>query len=208
MEASSQQQSADDRFSISNALLHRLLSRYPFGHVFSFDEIGLITTARPSGNHQGRKHPSRRLFGSAQDPEESTEEGDAAELFRASNARSLIFLPLWDFHKDRWFCATIGWTTDPTRTLDSSDLNYLAAFGNSIMAEVSRLETSALSSAKSNFISSVSHELRSPLHGILAATEILRESTNTTADLSLLGSIDSCGHILLDTMNHLLDFTK
>jgi signal transduction histidine kinase len=70
------------------------------------------------------------------------------------------------------------------------------------------LEVSALSKAKSDFISSISHELRSPLHGILAGVEILRDTMNLESEISMLDSIDACGSLLLDTINHLLDYSK
>jgi signal transduction histidine kinase len=101
-----------------------------------------------------------------------------------------------------------GWTVDPLRIFDAGELNYMSAFGNSITAEVSRLEISALSKAKSDFISSISHEMRSPLHGILASTEMLRDTMKLSSEVSMLNSIDACGSMLLDTINHLLDYSK
>jgi signal transduction histidine kinase len=56
------------------------------------------------------------------------------------------------------------------------DLRYLAAFGNSVMAEVARLDTLAADRAKTDFISSISHELRTPLHEILASVEFLQDT--------------------------------
>jgi signal transduction histidine kinase len=94
------------------------------------------------------------------------------------------------------------------RIFNAGDLDYLSAFGNSIMAEVSRIEAFALSRAKSDFISSISHELRSPLHGILAGTELLRDTMTQTSESAMLNNIDACGNMLLDTMNHLLDYAK
>jgi signal transduction histidine kinase len=43
------------------------------------------------------------------------------------------------------------------------------------MAEVSRLSALVASQMKVDFISSISHELRSPLHGILACVEFLKD---------------------------------
>ena len=43
------------------------------------------------------------------------------------------------------------------------------------MAEVSRLAALVASRIKVDFVSSISHELRSPLHGILASVEFLQE---------------------------------
>ncbi|KAK5120839.1 hypothetical protein LTR85_005906 [Meristemomyces frigidus] len=196
-------------FDMRESLLQRMLTRYPFGHIFSYDDLGVISHSHLRNNHQDRMHPSRPDFGIPSPLDTDSEEADSATLFSAvTHARSIIFLPLWDFQSDKWFAAAIGWTTDPTRILDLGDLNYLSAFGNSIMAEVSRLETSALSRAKSDFISSVSHELRSPLHGILAGTELLRKAQTSDTDESMLDTIESCGNMLLDTIDHLLDFAK
>lgn len=177
--------------------------------MFCFDELGVISFPYLRGNDQGRTHPSHSAFKVPETLAEHSEQDDHALLFAASQqARSVIFVPLWDFQKDKWFAATFGWTNDPVRVLDVSDLDYLSAFGHSIMAEISRLEMSALSNAKSDFMSSVSHELRSPLHGILAGTELLREGKGPVLESSLLDTVESCGHMLLDTIDHLLDFAK
>ena len=76
------------------------------------------------------------------------------------------------------------------------------------MAEVSRLATIAADQQKGDFIGSISHELRSPLHGILASSEFLGETECDSFQRSLVDTIDSCGRTLLDTINHVLDFSK
>ncbi|KAG6909935.1 hypothetical protein DXG01_014204 [Tephrocybe rancida] len=62
--------------------------------------------------------------------------------------------------------------------------------------------------AKSLFISNISHELRTPLHGILAAAELLGESQLNHSQLSFLQTVQACGTSLVETVNHVLDFTK
>lgn len=52
------------------------------------------------------------------------------------------------------------------------------------------------------------HELRSPLHGILASTEFLAETESDPFQNSLVDTITSCGRTLLDTVNHILDYSK
>lgn len=76
------------------------------------------------------------------------------------------------------------------------------------MAEVSRLATITADQQKGDFIGSISHELRSPLHGILASAEFLGETSCDAFQASLVATIDSCGRTLLDTINHVLDFSK
>ena len=67
------------------------------------------------------------------------------------------------------------------------------------MAEVSRLATITADKSKGDFIGSISHELRSPLHGILASAEFLAETDCDTFQMSLVDTVDSCGRTLLGT---------
>ena len=87
--------------------------------------------------------------------------------------------------------------------MTSEDLTYLAAFGNCIMAEKSRLDAELADRAKSDFISVVSHELRSPLHGVLASAEALRDTSTGDEQDDMIRSITICGEVLLDTMDHM-----
>lgn len=52
------------------------------------------------------------------------------------------------------------------------------------------------------------HELRSPLHGVLAATELLKDTKLDQYQNSLIETVDACGRTLLDTINQVLDFSK
>lgn len=124
-------------------------------------------------------------------------------------ARSIAFFPLWDAHKERWFAGGFLWTTQPTRVLVPEDeLTFFAAFSNSIMAECARLDALVAAQMKINFLSSISHELRSPLHGVLAGVELLQESNLDISQVDMVKMIGACGNTLLDTINHVLDFTK
>ena len=62
--------------------------------------------------------------------------------------------------------------------------------------------------AKGIFISNISHELRSPLHGILASAEFLSDTRLDTLQRTFIDTIDSCGRTLLEVINHVLDFGK
>jgi signal transduction histidine kinase len=76
------------------------------------------------------------------------------------------------------------------------------------MAEVSRLSALVINQMKTDFISSISHELRSPLHGVLASVEFLNETDLSELQADMVGNIYSSGKVLLDTINHVLDFSK
>lgn len=62
--------------------------------------------------------------------------------------------------------------------------------------------------AKANFISTMSHELRSPLHGILVSCSLFMETQGDEHQRDLIGTIRGCGKTLLDTVNNVLTFTK
>ena len=99
--------------------------------------------------------------------------------------------------------------TSPRATFSTDiELKFLVTFGNSVIAEVSRLASIAADRQKGDFIACISHELRSPLHGILASAEFLSEAIEDRFQLSLVETVASCGRTLLDTIDHILDYTK
>lgn len=92
------------------------------------------------------------------------------------------------------------WTDTPLRLFDTQeDLTYLSSFGNSIITEISRLETVAADRAKGTFISSISHELRSPLHGVLGGIELLQGTQLDSFQEEMTTTIKMAGTTLLDT---------
>ena len=123
--------------------------------------------------------------------------------------RSFTTLPLYDFERERWFAYCICWSSTANRDpgLDG-DLHYLRIFGNSIMNALSHIDALAADRAKTSFVASVSHELRSPLHGILGANNFLSDSQLTRFQEEMVDSIQSCGRTLLDTLDHVMDFAK
>ena len=57
------------------------------------------------------------------------------------------------------------------------------------MAEVSRLTALVASRMKVDFVASISHELRSPLHGILASVEFLQDDTLSGMQAEMVNTI-------------------
>ena len=113
--------------------------------------------------------------------------------------------------RERWRSALIVWTkaNNAPRFFDpDEDVTYLSAFAHSLRAELARLETTASDAAKGAFISGISHELRSPLHGILAGIELIQDSQLTTFQQEMALSVALAGRTLLDTVDHILDYSK
>ncbi len=78
--------------------------------------------------------------------------------------KSALHLPLWDFERNRWFASCFCWSTRAERNLSEPlELPFLKAFGHSIMQEVARCDALNTNQIKTTFLSSLSHELRSPL---------------------------------------------
>ena len=186
--------------------LRRILQKYPNGGIIQFDSEGRLTY-NEVGIHQmphGMRTDAQPLpiQRSQSDSEESCmdyiEDFEAEELLRIMpGARSVILLPLWDSSRNRFFAFSIGWATNPTRILELEGLIYLTSFANSVLAELSRLDTLAADRAKADFISSISHELRSPLHGVLASAELLREISVDSTQSHHIHTIEVCGSTLL-----------
>jgi signal transduction histidine kinase len=209
------------RASFKETFLQSLIESYPNGKVFAL----ILAEGSSSSESEDPLQALSPTISTTEQTLSDTDDGkgrrrqvrrqrqDASELAKLRRyfpeARSLIFCPLWDYQRERWFAAGFIWSTSPFRTFTiTEDLNYFACFGNSIMSEVARIDAVTADLAKTSFISSMSHELRSPLHGILASAELLREAATSRFQLDMVSSIDRCGAILLDSINHVLDFTK
>jgi hypothetical protein len=198
---------AYNRFSLPEDIHQSLLKRYPRGHVFNFDGTGPLSSSGEESlvvlqQEKSNISTSRKASQSPKRVIKRREE-EAAIRQCFPGVRSLIFVPLWNPHKEGWFAGSLGWTTEEKRVLQSREFAYFSAFGNSVMAEVTRLELLATDRAKSDFISSVSHELRSPLHGILGSAELLREMSTLPDQYEMIDMIENCGRTLLETMDHL-----
>lgn len=215
--------------------LQRLLNRYPNGRILNFESNGELL--QPSGS-LGRDQlspglpprrpasPKRGWSHETQIPElvrpEPVNEPEKAPTIRRSRsyvaesiihlfpeARSVVVIPLWDRQKKRWFAGGFAWTKVPTRifTTDGT-LSFLRVFGMIAMAEIYRLDTKAEETMKSNILGSISHELRSPLHGLVGAVELLNDSKLDAVQQNVVSIIETSGKTLVDTINHLLDYSK
>ncbi|EMT72938.1 Sensor protein gacS [Fusarium odoratissimum] len=208
--------------TIPERQLQMLLRRYPKGKIFNFDGYGVMASSDPASEdsamavfqaqkarsiqegQRGDNQKSRKV----NDPYSRKNEGMAIrDVF--PGARSVAFVPLWDSHRERWFSGCFVYTMTPTRIFTvQGELSYLAAFSAVIMADVAMMESSIVSLATTSLLSSLSHELRSPLHGIVLCAELLRDTALDVFQGDVLRSLEVCGRTLLDTINHLLDWTR
>jgi PAS domain S-box-containing protein len=111
----------------------------------------------------------------------------------------------------RW----ISWKESPVRGT-GGELIEVQRTGRDITARVateralddSREQAEAASRAKSRFLAVVSHEVRTPLNGILGMTHLLLETTMSQEQQTYARAVKSSGEALLGLIEEILDFSK
>lgn len=66
----------------------------------------------------------------------------------------------------------------------------------------------AAAQAKSNFLTTMSHEMRTPLNGVIGLTEIILADDVSPDHQEILKTISSCSTALLHLINDILDYSK
>lgn len=206
--------------------LEKLLRRYPKGHIFNFNANGeLQRSDSPEDNVRGwlarepdrqgatheRENPiqSSGVSRNQQDATRKRQKEGRILLDTFPRARSIAFVPIWDPKKERWSVGAFAYTSTPARVFTlEGDLNYLRAFGMLAATEKLRLETVMADKAKADALGSLSHELRSPLHGIILGVELLNDTNLNVVQENLAHTIETCCRTLVDTVDHLLDYSK
>lgn len=74
--------------------------------------------------------------------------------------------------------------------------------------EQARDRANAANAAKSNFLGVISHELRTPMNGVLGAAELLRLSQLNPRQTGFVDIISQSGQGLMSLLNDILDVTK
>jgi hypothetical protein len=185
--------SSSKRPSIPQGLLHQLLRAFPQGQILNLSEI-VDADDYMSNEYSGT--PDRGI-----EPNLQTCSKHLARCI--PSAKSALFLPLWDWNKSRWLSGVLVWTASTFRALGPEELHYFKVFGDSLISELSRQHWASTERSKFDFITSVSHELRSPLHGILASAELLNATSLGPAQEEMVTMIEKSGLTLLDTTNHM-----
>ncbi|TVY82198.1 Hybrid signal transduction histidine kinase B [Lachnellula suecica] len=194
---------------IEQSLLTSLVRHYPKGQLFVFDENG---PTLPPHSSAIKDSQATIIPAITEEKRARQQERKIKELQRLLDAfpgsRQIFFVPLYD-STSGCFIGSFSWSKSKFRIYTTENhLSYLVAFGHSVMAEVSRLNTLSADASKGDFISNVSHELRSPLHGILASVEFLADTTLDGFQRNLVETVDICGRTLLDTIESVLDFSQ
>ncbi|KAJ5033094.1 hypothetical protein NUH16_003224 [Penicillium rubens] len=206
---------AGDAVLVPEPLFTSLIRRYPRGKIFTYNALGLVSEdsdrqlQKLSGTENDGISPAEAPQPSSKRRRKPAFKQHADDLIKIfAGARSILVLPIWDSDRSRWFAGMLTWTNEPDRIFTSeNELVYTSAFANSIMAEIRRVDVEVAEKAKTNLISSITHELRNPLHGILGTADILGDTAMNALQHGMVHTVESCGRTLLDTINSLLDLT-
>ncbi|KAL1870900.1 hypothetical protein Daus18300_004989 [Diaporthe australafricana] len=202
---------------VPERLLKALLRQYPAGKIFNFDSGGSLLSGTSDSDDAKPDSPPRQKPMTVPDARGkrrsnrpfSSLEGQAQALTTLfPGARSVVVIPLWDQIKERWFAGGFIWTSSDRIFTTEGELSYLRAYATTIMGEVHRLNALNSDQVKGDFLSSLSHELRSPLHGVIAAVDLLHGTTLDVFQGDALHIVETSGRTLLDTLDHLLDHSK
>lgn len=82
---------------------------------------------------------------------------------------------------------------------------------NQLIAEttIAKKQAENLSNLKSQFLATVSHEVRTPLNGIIATAEVMNSNKSLNEEAKkMCNVIQSSGHTLLRIINDILDYSK
>jgi signal transduction histidine kinase/CheY-like chemotaxis protein len=196
-------------FVFSEQSMEKYIKKFPYGKFFSFSERGSGISSGDDKSELEHGEPHQKTGATAAIKPNRAKFIPTELLKVLPGVRTLIFLPLWDPAAERWVAGGFIWTTQEGQLLSPhNELPYLRAFGNSITSEYARMNALIADKAKSDFISSISHELRSPLHGILGSVEFINETELSSYQSSLVSSIETCSTTLLETLEHILDYAK
>lgn len=207
--------------TIPGKFLAKLLRRYPNGKIFHYDAAGAIQSSESSDDDELLEsslpdttasfgpNPAKRVPKQRRRNKYSRANESALIQQTFPTARSVAFIPLWDSKRERWSAGGFIYTLTPTQQFSVDiELSFLRAFVKLMSAEILSLEALQSDKAKSDMLGSLSHELRSPLHGVLSSTELLNDTSLTAFQENIIHTMQSCCRTLLDTFDHLLDYSK
>lgn len=97
-------------------------------------------------------------------------------------------------------------TSNPVILVNASDVSERRKLAR--LLEKAKKKAEAASKSKSMFLANISHDLRTPMTGILSVVDLLRSYDLPAEQRALLETLSASGEILLALVNDLLDFSK
>lgn len=192
--ASSLQPEVSAALPIGLDRVHKLLAVFPQGGIIYTDE-------------QGSKKTFSNFANAGVSPLDSAT--NAALNESLPGATQIIFAPLWDALHSRTTAICFGWVNDNGRVFESGiDLNAMSSFCMAAMSHILRVESQRLDQVKSDFLGSISHETRSPLHNVLGNLELLLATNCDTEQREMLVNARFGATQLLESIDKILQYSR
>ncbi|KAB8301294.1 hypothetical protein EYC80_003176 [Monilinia laxa] len=186
--------------------LQRLSKRYPKGKVWTFNGYD-------SESSEGEDSPPcDQMFALQMNSRynhrvRKTDRSILKHCF--PDAREVLFAPLSEAGTGLPISACFAVSLRDIAIFTSdTEKAFVRGFLNSVSIEYNRISIAAADRQKGDFISSISHELRSPLHGILGSAELMSETNLDNGQFELCSTIETCGRVLQETLMDVLEYSK
>jgi PAS domain S-box-containing protein len=193
--AAGQEELADQLFAAAERLeRQRQLIENQSDLVVSRDAGGRIVMANDA-YARAASLPAERLIGSDFEFETPRDGPLAAGAGPDGEARAVRTAA-----GDRW----IAWSVIPLRDQQGRIVERYAV-GRDV---TERRRAEAANEAKSRFLATVSHEVRTPLNGVLGMAALLRDTQLTPEQGTYVSAIRTSGEALLSLIDEILDFSR
>jgi signal transduction histidine kinase len=152
-------------------LLSRLLRRYPIGKLWTFNGY-----ADESSEEEQDEVPLVSSSASSLGAKSLQSRGKEVKFLMACfpDATQVLYAPIYEAASASHIGACFVVSVKPEAVFTTqTESAWMRAFMNSISVAYGLASSKASNKQKGAFISSISHELRSPLHGITAAVGML-----------------------------------
>jgi hypothetical protein len=188
-----------DRKAPPICILSRLASVYPRGMVFSITNDAVNEQA-PTSNEQ---RPLSNV--TAEETDKVLTMLRTEVLNNLAPAQTLMYLPVYDQDNRSLLASCFMWSQDDGLYAgnDHREISDYHVLGNFLSHNVAQLMMQNKDAEQRKFVSNFSHELRTPINGILGSAQFLQDTVSDDYQNELLQSIVVSSNTLLDTASHL-----
>lgn len=144
-------------------------------------------------------------------------ESELKSILEMQDIQSLLAIPI--YVKD-YLWGFVGFDDcQNERSWSGAEISILSSFATSISSSILRRESEDnllkakneaefANNAKSQFLSNITHEIRTPLHGVIGNTEMLSDFKFGPPEDTYFNNLRLSANTLFELMNNILDFSR